>query len=81
MVEENGILEVLERLVIELELASESAIRNPATLAQQVHGPVEHPVEIHSPLTLSVLAARVHAAAPDPQRPGPASRCMERCRA
>ena len=47
MVEENGFLEVLERLVIEVELALEGAIRNPAPLAKQAQDLVEHLVEVH----------------------------------
>ena len=49
MVEENGLLEVLERLVIEVELALESAIRDPAAPAKQVQDLVEHLVEVHVP--------------------------------
>ena len=69
MVEENGLLEVLERFVIEVELAFESAIRDPAAPAQQIQDLVEHFVEIQIP-SPSAPIAPVHAAAPNLPRSG-----------
>ena len=47
MVKENSLFEVLEHLVIEIELAFERAIRNPATTAKQFQYLVNHLVKVY----------------------------------